>query len=148
MLRARGLSRFIGARTLFQGVDLHLHPEDRIGLVGRNGEGKTTLLRMLAGHEPSDGGDLDLRRGAHVALLRQEIDPQAGRTLIDEVRTAHEPLRQMEAEIQQLTAEDILQDSATRDMWLRSVQPDPSNFLAVKFSMQLHADESAGGDSR
>jgi ATP-binding cassette subfamily F protein 3 len=105
MLRARGLCRAFGARTLFEGVDLHLHPEDRVGLVGRNGEGKTTLLRILAGLEPSDGGDLDLRRGARVALLRQEIDPRLDRALIDEVRTAHEPLRRMEAEIEQLERE-------------------------------------------
>jgi ATP-binding cassette subfamily F protein 3 len=138
MLRARGLSRFIGARTLFQGVELHLHPEDRIGLVGRNGEGKTTLLRMLAGHEPSDGGDLDLRRGAHVALLRQEIDPQAGRTLIDEVRTAHEPLRRMEAEIQQLEraiAAEGAEGGAVRED------------LATRYDAARLAFERAGGYS-
>jgi Ca-activated chloride channel family protein len=48
------------------------------------------------------------------------------------------------AEIVQLTADDILQDPATRDMWLRGVQQDPSNFLAVKFSMQLQGKDAAG----
>ena len=47
------------------------------------------------------------------------------------------------AEIKQLTAEQILQDSATSDMWLRSVQQDPSNFLAIKFAMQLQSEEAA-----
>jgi Ca-activated chloride channel family protein len=46
-----------------------------------------------------------------------------------------------QGEITQLSAEDILQDPATADMWLRSVQQDPSNFLAIKFSMQLHNQE-------
>lgn len=46
-----------------------------------------------------------------------------------------------QAEIIQLSAEDILQDPATSEMWLRSVQQDPSNFLAIKFSMQLQRDE-------
>lgn len=49
------------------------------------------------------------------------------------------------AEIVQLTADDILQDPATRDMWLRGVQQDPSNFLAIKFSMQLQGKENAEG---
>jgi Ca-activated chloride channel family protein len=53
-----------------------------------------------------------------------------------------------EAEIQQLSAEDILQDPATQEMWLRSVQPDPSNFLAIKFSMQLLGDKSPPGKSQ
>ena len=44
--------------------------------------------------------------------------------------------------ITQLSAEDILQDPATADMWLRSVQQDPSNFLAIKFSMQLQREEA------
>ena len=47
-----------------------------------------------------------------------------------------------QAEIKQLTAEDILQDPATSDMWLRSVQQDPSNFLAIKFAMQLQSTET------
>jgi Ca-activated chloride channel family protein len=45
------------------------------------------------------------------------------------------------AEVSQLSAEDILQDPATRDMWLRGVQQDPSQFLAIKFSMQLQRQE-------
>lgn len=45
-------------------------------------------------------------------------------------------------EVKQLTAEDILQNEATRDMWLRSVQQDPSNFLATKFNMQLQREKS------
>jgi Ca-activated chloride channel family protein len=51
------------------------------------------------------------------------------------------------ADITQLSAEDILQDPATSDMWLRGVQQDPSNFLAIKFAMQLQAraPRPAGG---
>jgi Ca-activated chloride channel family protein len=49
------------------------------------------------------------------------------------------------AQITQLSAEDILQDPATADMWLRGVQQDPSNFLAIKFSMQLHSREHPRG---
>jgi Ca-activated chloride channel family protein len=52
-----------------------------------------------------------------------------------------EELVWQEAEIKQLSAEDILQDPATSDMWLRSVQQDPSNFLTIKFAMQLQARE-------
>jgi Ca-activated chloride channel family protein len=48
-----------------------------------------------------------------------------------------------QAEIKQLTADDILQDPATSDMWLRGVQQDPSNFLAIKFAMQLQRQQTA-----
>jgi Ca-activated chloride channel family protein len=51
-----------------------------------------------------------------------------------------------QAEIVQLSADDILQNPATQDMWLRGVQQDPSQFLAIKFSMQLRNAEPAAGE--
>ena len=48
-----------------------------------------------------------------------------------------------QVKLKQFTAEEILQSEATRDMWLRGVQQDPSNFLATKFSMQLQRREEA-----
>ena len=45
--------------------------------------------------------------------------------------------------VQQYSADEILESEATREMWLRAVQQDPSNFLAVKFSMQLQRREGA-----
>ena len=51
-----------------------------------------------------------------------------------------------QAELVQLSADDILQNPATQDMWLRGVQQDPSQFLAIKFSMQLRNAESPAGE--
>ena len=48
-----------------------------------------------------------------------------------------------EVELKQYSADEILESEATREMWLRAVQQDPSNFLAVKFSMQLQRREGA-----
>ena len=53
-----------------------------------------------------------------------------------------------ETQIKQLTAEQILQDPATSEMWLRGVQQDPSNFLAIKFAMQLQAKETQPQDAQ
>ena len=89
MLRIEGLTKSYGARTLLAGVSLHVHPGDRVGLVGRNGEGKTTLLRLLAGIEQPDDGRIVLRRDARLGYLRQEVDPTSDRPLIEEVRTVH-----------------------------------------------------------
>jgi Ca-activated chloride channel family protein len=58
-----------------------------------------------------------------------------------------EKMAWQEAEILQLSAEDILQDAATNEMWMRSVQQDPSQFLAIKFSMQLHQREQPAEQS-
>ncbi len=105
MLRVEQLSKSYGSRVLLDAVDLHVRPGDRIGLIGRNGEGKTTLLRMMAGLEPCDDGRVVPRRGARMGYLRQEIDPLSERPLIEEVRTVHEPLRALEQRVRDLEDE-------------------------------------------
>ncbi len=79
LLGARSISKAYGARSLFEGVTLTLREGERVGLLGVNGTGKSTLLRVLAGQEPSDTGVIELRRGAKVLYLSQEpeLDPAA-----------------------------------------------------------------------
>lgn len=58
LIRARGLRKSLGGKLLFDGLDLIASPGDRIGLVGANGVGKTTLIRVLVGDLEADAGDL------------------------------------------------------------------------------------------
>jgi ATP-binding cassette subfamily F protein uup len=78
LISCHGLRVAHGDRTLFEGLELHLGPGERIGLVGQNGAGKTTLLRVLAGLEEPDGGQRMLQRGLRVGLVEQEprLEPQ------------------------------------------------------------------------
>ncbi len=77
LLDARALVKSYGPRTVLDGVDLSIHAGDRIGLVGHNGCGKSTLGRILAGVELPDTGELALRRETRVMHLAQEpvLDP-------------------------------------------------------------------------
>jgi len=72
LLSARRLARALPQRTLFEGVCLHVEEGDRIGLIGPNGGGKSTLLRMIAGLEESDEGEITRRRGLRTACVPQE----------------------------------------------------------------------------
>ena len=67
------IARIHGGRTIFKSVSWTIQDGEKIGLVGLNGVGKSTLLRALAGLEQPDAGAITLRRGARVAYL-----PQAG----------------------------------------------------------------------
>src|ERR1700742_3650267 len=75
-LGAFGVNRFHGARTVLDEVDLHVHQGDRIALVGSNGTGKSTLLRILAGEEVADTGTVAPH--GYVAYLPQLVTTPDG----------------------------------------------------------------------
>jgi ATP-binding cassette subfamily F protein uup len=78
VLSARGVSKAYGPQTLFSNVSLTVTRGERVGLLGVNGTGKSTLLRVLAGVEPADEGTIDRRREATILFLEQEpkLDPK------------------------------------------------------------------------
>jgi ATP-binding cassette subfamily F protein uup len=82
-LRAAGLG--YAERSLFQNIDLPISKGDRICLVGRNGSGKSTMMRALAGEIELDSGDCFVQPGARVAYLPQEPKPSAELTVFDYV---------------------------------------------------------------
>ena len=80
---ATGLTKNIGARTLFSGVSFKLGPGDRMALSGRNGSGKTTLLRTLAGEVGIDAGAVSIRSGLRV-VLHDQRPPRSRETTLRE----------------------------------------------------------------
>ncbi len=88
LLSCNELSRGFDAAPLFENVSFELFAGERIGLVGPNGVGKTTLLKILAGLDNPDVGAVRRHAGARVSLLRQQPDFVEGRSLFEEARTA------------------------------------------------------------
>ncbi len=88
LLSCSGLSRGFDEGPLFENIGFELQAGERVGLVGPNGVGKTTLLRILAGLDQPDDGEVRLHAGARVRLLRQQPLFEPGRTLFAEARSA------------------------------------------------------------
>src|SRR5262245_43401634 len=105
MLEIQQLTKHYGGRTVLDAVELRVDSRARIGLIGRNGEGKSTLLRIVAGLEPADDGRVALGRTTRVGYLRQEVDPSSERSVLDEARTAQAALRELERRISALESE-------------------------------------------
>ncbi|HSG46383.1 MAG TPA: ATP-binding cassette domain-containing protein, partial [Longimicrobiales bacterium] len=86
LLSAQDLHLAFGARPLLEGATLHVERGERIGLVGRNGAGKSSLLKTLAGLVPPDDGRIIVESGARVALLAQETPPGVEGSVEDVLR--------------------------------------------------------------
>jgi ATP-binding cassette subfamily F protein 3 len=82
------LAKTFGIRTLFSGVSFELRRGEKVGLVGANGVGKTTLFRCLLGHESPDGGVVSMAPGETIGYVEQD-GGQKSDTLYQELRTAY-----------------------------------------------------------
>lgn len=91
IMTVEGLSKAFDGRTLWSDVSFEIIRGDKVALVGPNGCGKTTLLRVLAGLEPADSGTVDLVPGVKMGYFAQEhetVDPD--NTVLDEMRSARD----------------------------------------------------------
>lgn len=85
MIRLRNVAYEIGERVLFKDLDLNINQFDRIGLVGPNGSGKTTVLKIIKGEVQPTYGEIERARAIEIGYLPQEAIFNRGRTLLDEV---------------------------------------------------------------
>jgi ATP-binding cassette subfamily F protein uup len=74
LLTANDLALAYGHQRLLEAVALSVAPGEKVGLLGRNGCGKTSLLRILAGHQNADTGEVIRRRGLRIGYLPQEFE--------------------------------------------------------------------------
>jgi ATP-binding cassette subfamily F protein 3 len=106
-----------GSRVIFESLSLRLDERDRIGLIGPNGSGKTSLLRVMAREQEIDRGSLETARGVRVGYLPQELVVAGGRSLLDFVlssvpgrATLDQQLAEAEAELEAATRAHTLDD--------------------------------------
>jgi ATP-binding cassette subfamily F protein 3 len=100
LLSCNQLSRGFDAEPLFEEIGFELFSGQRVGLVGPNGVGKTTLMRILAGLDRPDVGEVRQHAGARVALLQQQPDFAPEQTLFQEARTALQELIAAQADLE------------------------------------------------
>jgi len=136
MLELSDLTKRFGARTLLDGISLRVDPGARIGLVGRNGEGKTTLLKVIAGLESHDEGRVGLQKGIRTGYLRQEIDATASHSILEEAATAQAHLRELEQRLRELEAQ--MAELGTQGL-------DPDAALSDRYHHAQRAYEVGGG---
>lgn len=96
MLNIHNLSVSFGGTYLFEEVTFRLGAGDRVGLVGKNGAGKSTMLKILAGDIKPDSGSIATEKEVRIGFLRQDIDFEQGRTVLEEAYQAFKEIKTAE----------------------------------------------------
>ena len=103
MIQLSSAGKRYGHKLLFEGADWLITPHDRVGLVGANGTGKSTLMKILAGTESLDYGSLSTAKGISAGYLPQDGLALSGRTIFAECMEVFASLRALETEMEELT---------------------------------------------
>ena len=110
MISVDNLTVSFGGWTLFDGISFLVNPKERIGLVGKNGAGKTTILKLIAGLQQPTSGAVTKNADCTIGYLPQQMQVADTTTLIAETAKAFEEVLAIEAEIERLTAEIAVRD--------------------------------------
>src|SRR5262249_26934508 len=99
LISLSNLEKSFGPRAVLKGLSLSLERGDRMGLIGRNGCGKSTLINIITGREEPDRGEVHTARDLKLAWLDQNPDLDPQRTVLEEARTALANLEALEARL-------------------------------------------------
>jgi ATP-binding cassette, subfamily F, member 3 len=102
MLNIHNLSVSFGGTYLFEEVTFRLGAGDRVGLVGKNGAGKSTMLKILARDFPPDSGVISQEKEVRMGFLRQDIDFEQGRTVLEEAYEAFTDIKIVEKKLAEI----------------------------------------------
>ena len=109
MLNIHNLSVSFGGEYLFEEITFRVGAGDRVGLIGKNGAGKSTMLKILAREQEYDEGQIARDKELNIGFLKQDIDFEQGRTVLEEAQQAFEEIKKLEKQI-----DDINHQLATR----------------------------------
>ncbi|WP_405200345.1 ATP-binding cassette domain-containing protein [Christiangramia sp. LLG6405-1] len=136
MLNIHNLSVSFQGEYLFKEVSFRLGAGDRVGLIGKNGAGKSTMLKIISGEQEYDTGQIAKDKELRIGFLKQDLEFEQGRTVIDEAHQAFAEIKQLEAKM-----EHINEQLATRTDY----ESDSYSQLIEDLSEVTHQYEIIGG---
>ena len=105
MISINALTVAYGGFTLLNGIDFHISESDKIGLVGKNGAGKSTVLKLICGIQSPTSGKVAVPNDVKIGYLPQIMEHHRGRSVIDEAMTAFADMFHLEDELEKITVE-------------------------------------------
>ena len=105
MISINSLTVAYGGFTLLNDINFHISESDKIGLVGKNGAGKSTILKLICGYQTPTAGRVAVPSGIKIGYLPQIMEHHRGRTVIDEAMTAFADMFALEEELESIATE-------------------------------------------
>jgi ATP-binding cassette subfamily F protein 3 len=136
MLNIHNLSVSFGGEYLFKEIAFRLNAGDRVGLIGKNGAGKSTLLKLLSKEMSPDSGTLATEKDIKIGCLKQDLDFEYGRSVLDEAYEAFVELKALEKKLELIN----LQLAERTDY-----ESDSYNQLIIDLNDLTHQYEVHGG---
>jgi ATP-binding cassette, subfamily F, member 3 len=133
LFRLAEVTKAYGAQEVLRGVSFQLNPGEHVGLVGRNGAGKTTIFRLITGAETHDKGELERLKTLRVGVLAQHVDFAGAETVLEAALAVFSELRGLEAKMRDL------------EHAMTAVQGDELDLIMHEYSEAQHTYEHQGG---
>ncbi|ALJ00267.1 ABC-F family ATP-binding cassette domain-containing protein [Rufibacter tibetensis] len=144
MISINNLNFHFGSRTLYEDANLHIKPKDKIGLVGLNGTGKSTLLRLLVGEYKPDGGSIQMSRETTLGFLNQDLlSYDTHESILNVAMQAFDEAIQLQRKI-----DEVLHEMETdyQDEHIDKLAKLQEHFEALDgYNMQIKAEEILEG---
>ncbi len=158
MISINGLTMAFGGFTLLDSIDFHISDNDKIGLVGKNGSGKSTIMKLICGLQAPTSGSVDKPNEVRIGYLPQIMEHHKGRTVLEETMTAFDHITTMHKELEDISVRLAERTDYESEAYLRLinrlndltdalaiVQNEPVEVLAQKTLLGLgFKDEDLG----
>jgi ATP-binding cassette subfamily F protein 3 len=105
MVSINGVTVSFGGYNLFDNISFLINPKDRIGLAGKNGAGKSTMLKILAGYQTPTKGEVSRPKDCKIGYLPQDMTHQHGRTVYEETESAFEEIKLLQKKLDHINHE-------------------------------------------
>ena len=141
MVSVNNLSLYFGGQDIFRNISFMVNKGDKIGLTGKNGAGKSTLLKVLAKDLTPNNGNVSVPNGIVVGFLRQDLEFEDGRTVLEEAQTSFEFLNDVEIRMNEANKQLTERTDYESDSYLDII--NEFNVLEERFRMAGGHDTAA-----
>ncbi len=122
MVSINGVTVSFGGYDLFDNVSFLINPKDRIGLAGKNGAGKSTMLKILAGYQTPTKGEVSRPKDCKIGYLPQDMTHQHGRTVYEETESAFEEIKILQAKLADINHQLETRTDYESDAYMQLIQ--------------------------